>query len=860
MRKYFFVWSILFCSLTIKANHIVGGEIEFITEAPGLYRLNLIQYRDETQTNNPDPENSEPMLVISLFSNKDNRLVRDFIISYLGQEPVQYTNIDCQIAELQTNKVVWTALLELDPFEFADEEGYYFAWERCCRNDDILNIRNPLGTGMKYVLDIPPLVKNDRVYVNSSPILNPPLRDYGCVGQFYYTSFTGFDPDGDSLVYRLANPLNSSTSDALPITRPKPNIEVRWAGGFSLNEQIRGNPPLSISNKGLLTLEPSEVGLFVFSIIVEEWRFDNEANQSLKIGQTQRDFQMLVLDNCNPPPPPILTINSPDNPSFDPAKDTLIYGSGDEKCFNFSVANIREGENVSFRASPVNFEGEFDVLDNIKFTVGENDELMVEFCVPDCPPIVGRPYIVDFIVADDICPLPQLDSVRVAIQVAPPPNINVEITPVLGDPFFVNNGDQISFNFRATDADADIIDLAFLFNDPLPLEERGMVFNITNQVPGLVEGNFTWTVDCTIYDYSDKSSFQVGIKAEDGDQCMYENPFVEWFSLNAILPGNTDPVVSTNAATQIVIEPGDEIDFDVLVNDLDGDSVNLRMIGDGFDPAQFGVRFQDTVGVGPLAGNFNWMTICEEINLLAKNDFRFLFIADDIDICNLKNVDTLIVDVKINLPSNNNPEISFPQRSYTIGINREFELELFATDADDDQITLQFDDSFRRPVSPSLSFETVTGSGTVSSVLRWTPECRLLPIGRPSANYDLHFVAFDNSCPITGFDTLKISFEVIEFREEFERFVPPNVFTPNRDGVNDTFTLTGQADAKRNLPPDNCEDSFDYIIIQDRTGKPVFESSRRDFVWDGGSNPFGTYYYFIKYTQTEFKGIVTLFR
>ena len=132
---------------------------------------------------------------------------------------------------------------------------------------------------MNYVLEIPPLMKNGIVFQNSSPVLFKPLSDYACINQLYYVEFTGVDPDGDSLVYSLASPLNSSTQDPLPTPQPKPHFNVAFASGYSEDNMIPGSPPLRISNKGLLTVNPSETGLFVFSIKVEEYR-DGE-----KIGE-----------------------------------------------------------------------------------------------------------------------------------------------------------------------------------------------------------------------------------------------------------------------------------------------------------------------------------------------------------------------------------------------------------------------------------------------------------------------------------------------------------------------------------------------------------------------------------------------
>ena len=51
----------------------------------------------------------------------------------------------------------------------------------------------------------------------------------------------------------------------------------------------------------------------------------------------------------------------------------------------------------------------------------------------------------------------------------------------------------------------------------------------------------------------------------------------------------------------------------------------------------------------------------------------------------------------------------------------------------------------------------------------------------------------------------------------------PDAFSPNNDGTNDLFFLQGWG---------NCMKDFN-IIIYDRWGEKVFESSNANFNWDG---------------------------
>ena len=94
----------------------------------------------------------------------------------------------------------------------------------------------------------------------------------------------------------------------------------------------------------------------------------------------------------------------------------------------------------------------------------------------------------------------------------------------------------------------------------------------------------------------------------------------------------------------------------------------------------------------------------------------------------------------------------------------------------------------------------------------------------------------------------------------FNNFLPPNAFSPNGDQVNDTCGLSGYEEESLNLPVDNCDDYFQHVSIHDQTGAPVFYSENRSFVWDGGEQPAGVYFYSIKYALTEYKNYVQLIK
>lgn len=106
----------------------------------------------------------------------------------------------------------------------------------------------------------------------------------------------------------------------------------------------------------------------------------------------------------------------------------------------------------------------------------------------------------------------------------------------------------------------------------------------------------------------------------------------------------------------------------------------------------------------------------------------------------------------------------------------------------------------------------------------------------------------------------------------------PNVFTPNGDGINDTFIISekgstagGSSGGQKNslaeydnYKPINIYYEHSELVVFNRQGRVVYKSSNYQNDWDGGNLPDGVYFYVLKChgfktPKAVFKGSVTIF-
>ena len=906
MKKLLFT-GLLLIAIPVMASHIVGGEFELLHFAGSLYRLNLIIYFDEL---NGDQGARDLNAIASIYRKSDNRFMQNVTLTLYTEEPVGYTQPLCSHGELVTTKMTLAGSVTLPDNIYDDPQGYYVVWQRCCRNYQITNIysdepgsgalNDPNSAGQTFYLEFPPVVKNGAPFINSSPRLFPPLNDYACPGKPYYVDFAGVDDDNDSLVYTLVEPLNTFSSVSFPDQASGPYPPVRWKPGYSLSHIIKGSPDLSITPDGRLSATPGFQGLFVFAVKVEQYR------DGQNIGESRRDFQMLVVDGCQPALPPQIVGKKLNDITFGSGNTMAVtfdntVADGD-RCIQVRVSDPDSQsalnsfkENISIRVFPINFPRKTNISGILPaVTTGMLDHgssMDFTICFPQCPFIDG-PYQIGIVAYDDACALPLTDTLKVAVTVQVPVNAAPHFITPNQITATINEGDSATWTFEARDADMDSL-YVMLVTDGFVLKDAGMTFKILNSEQGYLRGQLHWDAYCDIYDFTKRTNFQVRFMVNDRDACDTNDPVGTVYNLSVILPGLAEPVVDTDLTTNpqevlvsgLVRRPGESLSFNVTGTQADNDLILLNYITPGFRASDYNIMFAPVSGNGHVVSHFQWDIACDGVDLKRKDLFEFHFVvADNGGKCHLLRTDTVIVFVKL-LPSQNSKpgvtlqtqaEVPLADNQMTIELGQPVVVDVLGYDPDllKDNLTLALTDAKGNVQPHGFSFTNLAGNGTVASRFSWQPDCSIFESGVYENKYTFKFGLLDDHCFNIKGDTTIFTLIVKDIDDSEKPFLPTNVITPNGDNCNDYFAVEGidpqsssadtgcggtpNPDALIALPRDNCRGRFQFIRIYNRWGKEVFESTDRKFRWYALNESAGVYYYLIKFGEAEYKGVVSV--
>ncbi len=260
--------------------------------------------------------------------------------------------------------------------------SYTISVEDPNRNNGVVNIPNSVNVPMFIETEM--VINPFLGYNNSVQLLNPPI-DQGCVGKLYIHNPGAYDPDGDSLSYRLVVCKGAGGYDIPGYTYPM------TSDTFYINS-ITGD---------IVWETPVLQGEYNVAFVVDEWRY------GYRIGSVRRDMQINIVA-CDHEPPEIYTI-----------EDTCILAG---EFLQFDVTAIDpDGTNVTLTG----FGGAFEQVENPAYIEPDpatgNDTVTATFNWPTlCNHVRFKPYTTVFKARDDGYPVNLVNFKTVFIKVIAP--------------------------------------------------------------------------------------------------------------------------------------------------------------------------------------------------------------------------------------------------------------------------------------------------------------------------------------------------------------------------------------------------------------------------------------------------------
>lgn len=359
----------LFCSIYLFATHNRAGEITYRQISDLKFEVTIITY---TATG-PGWTADRPALEIMWGDNTSTELPR--------VEEVQLPDY------YKRNKYVGI-------HTYPGPGIYVIVVEDPNRNLGVSNIPNSVNTIFSISTT---MMINSTIGTNNTPILTQPPIDKAAVGQVFIHNPGAYDPDGDSISYKLTT---CRAENGLPIE------------GYSF-PQASTSLTINARTGDLVWNTPVFPGVYNIAMLIEEWR------NGVKIGSIIRDMQIEVFQTNNKPP-----VISAD-------LDVCIEA---DSLFKFTVtATDLNNDSITFTATGAPFVmGDTSVV--FRQTVSEPGYAEAEFSWRStCANIRKQPYPMNIKAEDDNSPVSLVDIANISIFIVGPAVEDVVVSSTTSD-------------------------------------------------------------------------------------------------------------------------------------------------------------------------------------------------------------------------------------------------------------------------------------------------------------------------------------------------------------------------------------------------------------------------------------------
>jgi gliding motility-associated-like protein len=269
---------LMFGLQTSKASHIVGGDAFYTCLGNNQYQVTFALYRDCAGIS-MDANLFVTVAAPAGCGNSFNVTLQPgtrFGVEITPVCPAQLPSTTCAGAggTIQGTQVYeYTGIITLP----AQCDMWTISWTTCCRNGNITN-------GVPNSMYIETRINNTNGICNNSARFTALPTPYICAGQPFSFNHGAIDVDGDSLIYSMISPMETSNTTF-----------YTFNGGATAAQPFFTTPAAGMvfsNSTGQMTFTPSGPQTSVAAVRVYEIRNGDT------IGVTMRDIQVVVLANC----------------------------------------------------------------------------------------------------------------------------------------------------------------------------------------------------------------------------------------------------------------------------------------------------------------------------------------------------------------------------------------------------------------------------------------------------------------------------------------------------------------------------------------------------------------------------------
>lgn len=476
---------LLFSNTSVFANHVLGETVTYKHLSGNKYAINLVFYIDCNFVGSMPTYNYNIQAVSSGIIKEDTAKA----VSQSAE------NIALCGTSLCVKKVTYRDTITLG----SDPLGYHIWYNACCRNNNLNNIYNP-GSNKYTLYTFIPASK----YQNSSPaIVKDPLQTI-CANKKVTFNAGFYDPDGDSLVFKMVHPYNFSadTPHFVPST---------YNPGYSVLKPFGPSSPVATidSVSGVITAQSKNAGNYLLAVEVHEYRKDPVSGKAEYLGKVMVELTFIVY-SCG----------SNREPIYYPDKNGYVrtISTGEKFCLTISGRDsIRTNSRLdTLRLSA--YSSLFGKLNNFPapYASFKGDTgagyVSSEFCwTPACEHVTySSPHLVTFVLEDEDC---NVIEKTYSIYVKPKGNIHIPVLQCLD----ITGENEVKLSWKNPPNDTSFYSY-FIYRKKLPSETSfTKIATITDRtLTGWTDLN-AYNVRDTSYQYFITSSNSCGVEVRGSD-------------------------------------------------------------------------------------------------------------------------------------------------------------------------------------------------------------------------------------------------------------------------------------------------------------------------------------------------------